>query len=56
MTIGLLHQNISCTLYESAPAFAEIGAGVSFGRLGSSSLKVFEECRKSPHSLLDVIY
>ncbi|KAE9381772.1 salicylate 1-hydroxylase-like protein [Stipitochalara longipes BDJ] len=31
MLIGLLHQNISCTLYESAPAFAEIGAGVSFG-------------------------
>ncbi|KAK0118867.1 hypothetical protein ONS95_007741 [Cadophora gregata] len=29
--IGLLHQNISCTLYEAAPAFAEIGAGVSFG-------------------------
>lgn len=31
MLIGLLHQNISCTLYESAAAFAEIGAGVSFG-------------------------
>ncbi|CZR50600.1 related to salicylate 1-monooxygenase [Phialocephala subalpina] len=31
MAIGLLHQNISCTLYESAPAFAEIGAGVSLG-------------------------
>ena len=31
MLIGLLHQNISCTLYEAAPAFAEIGAGVSFG-------------------------
>jgi salicylate hydroxylase len=31
MAIGLLHQNISCTLYESAAAFAEIGAGVSFG-------------------------
>ena len=31
MTIGLLHQNISCKIYESAPAFAEIGAGVSFG-------------------------
>jgi salicylate hydroxylase len=31
MAIGLLHQNISCTLYEAAPAFAEIGAGVSFG-------------------------
>ncbi|KAH8676635.1 hypothetical protein BGZ60DRAFT_447047 [Tricladium varicosporioides] len=30
-TIGLLHNNISVTLYESAPAFAEIGAGVSFG-------------------------
>jgi salicylate hydroxylase len=26
-----MHQNISCTLYEAAPAFAEIGAGVSFG-------------------------
>jgi salicylate hydroxylase len=31
MVIGLLHQNIPCTLYESASAFAEIGAGVSFG-------------------------
>jgi salicylate hydroxylase len=31
MAIGLLHQNISCTLYESTAAFAEIGAGVSFG-------------------------
>lgn len=31
MLIGLLRQNISCTLYESAAAFAEIGAGVSFG-------------------------
>jgi salicylate hydroxylase len=29
--IGLLHQGISVTIYESAPAFAEIGAGVSFG-------------------------
>ena len=31
LTIGLLRQNISCKLYEAAPAFAEIGAGVSFG-------------------------
>jgi len=31
MAIGLLHQNVSCTLYEATPAFAEIGAGVSFG-------------------------
>lgn len=31
LTIGLLQQNVSCTLYEAAHAFAEIGAGVSFG-------------------------
>jgi salicylate hydroxylase len=31
ITIGLLHQNVSVTLYEAASAFAEIGAGVSFG-------------------------
>ncbi|KAI9053721.1 hypothetical protein LZ554_002672 [Drepanopeziza brunnea f. sp. 'monogermtubi'] len=31
MAIGLLHQQVSCTIYEAAPAFAEIGAGVSFG-------------------------
>jgi salicylate hydroxylase len=31
MTVGLLHQNISCKVYEAASAFAEIGAGVSFG-------------------------
>lgn len=31
LTIGLLRQKVSCKLYEAAPAFAEIGAGVSFG-------------------------
>ncbi|KAK2626647.1 hypothetical protein QTJ16_003822 [Diplocarpon rosae] len=31
MAIGLLRQKVSCTIYEAAPAFAEIGAGVSFG-------------------------
>lgn len=31
LTIGLLKQGLSVHLYESAPAFAEIGAGVSFG-------------------------
>ncbi|APA09077.1 hypothetical protein SS1G_02963 [Sclerotinia sclerotiorum 1980 UF-70] len=31
MAIGLLRQNIPFTVYEAAPAFAEIGAGVSFG-------------------------
>ena len=31
LAIGLLRQNISCKLYEAASAFAEIGAGISFG-------------------------
>ena len=31
LTIGLLHQGISVQVYESAPAFAEIGAGMAFG-------------------------
>ncbi|KAA8570380.1 hypothetical protein MFRU_005g04420 [Monilinia fructicola] len=31
MAIGLLKQNIPFIVYEAAPAFAEIGAGVSFG-------------------------
>jgi salicylate hydroxylase len=31
LVIGLLRQKVSCTIYEAAPAFAEIGAGVSFG-------------------------
>jgi salicylate hydroxylase len=32
LTIGLLpHPNIKTTIYESAPAFAEIGVGVAFG-------------------------
>jgi salicylate hydroxylase len=31
LTIGLLHQGISVQVYESAPAFAEIGAGIAFG-------------------------
>jgi salicylate hydroxylase len=31
MVLGLLNQGIPCTLYEAAPAFAEIGAGVGFG-------------------------
>ncbi|TGO41849.1 hypothetical protein BHYA_0015g00120 [Botrytis hyacinthi] len=31
MAIGLIKQSIPCIVYEAAPAFAEIGAGVSFG-------------------------
>mgnify|MGYP001176145829 CR=1 FL=1 len=42
MLIGLLHQNISCTLYEAAPAFAEIGAGVSFGANAVRSMSLID--------------
>jgi salicylate hydroxylase len=42
MAIGLLHQNISCTLYESAPAFAEIGAGVSFGPNATRAMSLID--------------
>jgi salicylate hydroxylase len=31
LAIGLIRRNVSCKIYEAAPAFAEIGAGVSFG-------------------------
>ncbi|KAG9233232.1 hypothetical protein BJ875DRAFT_51286 [Amylocarpus encephaloides] len=31
LTIGLLHNHVSCTIYEAASSFTEIGAGVSFG-------------------------
>ncbi len=40
--IGLLHQNISCTLYESASAFAEIGAGVPFGPNASRAMSLID--------------
>ncbi|CAD6445839.1 c32b138c-97f9-471c-9989-03e3b1b9f541 [Sclerotinia trifoliorum] len=39
MAIGLLKQNIPFTVYEAAPAFAEIGAGISFG---PNSLRAME--------------
>jgi salicylate hydroxylase len=42
MTIGLLHQNIPCTLYESAPAFAEIGAGVAFGPNATAAMSLID--------------
>lgn len=31
LAIGLHRRNVSCTIYEAASAFAEVGAGVSFG-------------------------
>ncbi|QSZ29222.1 hypothetical protein DSL72_003734 [Monilinia vaccinii-corymbosi] len=39
MAIGLLKKNIPFTVYEAAPAFAEIGAGVS---LGPNSVRAME--------------
>ncbi|KAF1351867.1 hypothetical protein BDV97DRAFT_375891 [Delphinella strobiligena] len=40
--IGLIHQNIPVTIYESAPAFAEIGAGVSLGPNAAQAMKLID--------------
>jgi salicylate hydroxylase len=42
LTIGLLRQKVSCKLYEAAPAFAEIGAGVSFGPNSTRAMKLID--------------
>ncbi|PNS21338.1 hypothetical protein CAC42_1117 [Sphaceloma murrayae] len=50
--IGLLNKKIPLHIYEAAPAFAEIGAGVSFGpnsvdalrRISPATLDAFEKC------------
>lgn len=42
VTIGLLHQGVSCTLFEAASAFAEIGAGVSFGPNALSAMSLLD--------------
>ncbi|CAA9962013.1 Mannitol 1-phosphate dehydrogenase [Pyrenophora teres f. maculata] len=63
LAIALLQYNIPFTLYESAPRFGEIGAGVSFGpnaglamRLVSPAIfNAFEKCKtENPGSKLDV--
>lgn len=40
--IGLLHQSIPVTIYESAAAFAEIGAGVSLGPNAAQAMKLID--------------
>ncbi|KAL1303160.1 hypothetical protein AAFC00_006587 [Neodothiora populina] len=40
--IALRHRNISITIYESAPAFAEIGAGVGLGPNAAQAMKLID--------------
>lgn len=42
LAISLLHRSIPFTLYESAPAFAEIGAGVSLGPNSARAMKMID--------------
>jgi salicylate hydroxylase len=44
LTLGLLKHRVPVTLYEAAPKFGEIGAGVSFGPNASRAMKLI-----SPH-------
>ncbi|EMC99630.1 hypothetical protein BAUCODRAFT_343349 [Baudoinia panamericana UAMH 10762] len=40
--IGLLHQGVPVHIYEAAPAFAEIGAGVSLGPNAARAMKLID--------------
>ncbi|KAK3615416.1 hypothetical protein LTR56_026603 [Elasticomyces elasticus] len=40
--IGLLHQGVPVEVYEAAPSFAEIGAGVSLGPNASRAMKMID--------------
>lgn len=42
LTIGLLHKHVPVTLYESARAFGEIGAGVSFGPNAARAMSLID--------------
>ncbi|KAL6714545.1 hypothetical protein ACLMJK_007970 [Lecanora helva] len=42
IAIGLLHRNVPFHIYESAPAFAEIGAGVAFGPNALRAMKLID--------------
>ncbi|KAK5172726.1 uncharacterized protein LTR77_002846 [Saxophila tyrrhenica] len=41
-TIGLLHQGVPVEIYEAAPAFAEIGAGVSLGPNAARAMQLID--------------
>ncbi|KAF7503734.1 hypothetical protein GJ744_003317 [Endocarpon pusillum] len=42
LAIGLRHQGISVQIYEAAPAFAEIGAGIAFGPNAISAMYLID--------------
>ncbi|KAF2098519.1 mannitol 1-phosphate dehydrogenase [Rhizodiscina lignyota] len=42
LTLGLLHQKVPVTLYESASSFGEIGAGVAFGPNASRAMELID--------------
>ena len=42
LSIGLLHNHVPVTLYESANAFGEIGAGVSFGPNAARAMSLID--------------
>ncbi|MCJ1351919.1 MAG: hypothetical protein MMC33_001903 [Icmadophila ericetorum] len=43
LAIGLLRQNVPFHLYESAQAFAEVGAGVAFGPNSRKAMRLIDE-------------
>lgn len=42
LAIGLRHQDVPVHIYEAAPAFAEVGAGVAFGRNAMRAMSLIE--------------
>lgn len=42
LTLGLLHENVPVTLYESAEKFGEIGAGVAFGPNATRAMQLID--------------
>lgn len=48
IAIGLLHQGVPFHLYEAAPAFGEIGAGVSFGPNALRAMTLIGMATSSP--------
>lgn len=42
LAIGLRHQGVPVHIYEAAPAFAEVGAGVAFGRNAMRAMSLID--------------
>ena len=47
LAIGLIHQGVPVHVYESAPAFAEIGAGVAFGANSLRAMSLIDPAVKA---------